>query len=142
LLRNSIGFLLTALVISLTAGLGLVLSIWILEAPVDGWRPGELLGGALLISIFAAPLVLVGQLLLALPVLIMVRRSGFLASSAATVALGGILGFFASGFLNGLWLSSWPETFQVAQVGAVSGMAGGLIWWFLVERYFVRSSNV
>lgn len=141
--RIATGFVLTTLAISSVAGFSFVASIWILEAPVDDWRPGEILGGALLVSVFAAPIVFVGQFLLALPTLIMLRRTGLLASRQATVALGFCLGFPISGLLNGLLLGfEWPGIMQLALTGAVSGAIGGLVWWQLVEQYHFRSSDV
>ena len=146
-LRQTAGFILTGVAISLTVGIGFVALAVISGRPIDNWAPFEnlldSLLGSILVSAFASPFVLVGQIVFGIPALIASRRHNLLIHPAITAGLGGVLGTVAcASLVIPIMGRDFVDVTLLVLLGAASGLIGGVAWWFLVERYFVWSWNV
>ena len=142
-LRQVAGFILTGIAISLTVGFAFVAVIMFSGRPIDGWAPTDSVLGGFLVTALALPFVFVGQTVFGIPALIAARRHNLLLHPVITAGFGSIVGTVASGCLViPLMGRDFVDITLLVLLGAASGLVGGLIWWFLVERHFVWSWNV
>ena len=141
--RQAAGFVITGIVISLTAGVNFIIVGALAGRPIDGWTPVNFISGVLIATLFAIPFVFAGQAIFGVPALIIARRNALLIHPAISGAIGCSMGAVAAGFLiTPLMGRDNIDVAFIVLIGAASGFVGGMAWWYLVEQYFVWNWDV
>ena len=118
--KDATAFLFATLVAAATVPITVVTFI----ALSEGLPNGISLGGALLYFIVAMACIAVAGLLVGLPIVWVLRRSGLMKFPVL-----GVAALMFGGAVNWLVLPTFPPF-----IGAIAGLAAAVTWWLIAER--------